>query len=469
MLYRIFLYGTKTVTVDAPAVEHLNMLVSGAEQDAWKRNIGAEHLRAFDTQWVTRRIETLLTDPVNGKCKCRAKVQYPPEPNSRIGWVYIATAYEYAEEVLSVLHSVAYGNDLVLYDAETGRTAYREVANRPFITMRLRQQALQREILRRMNPVWSIRRVDLCIDSKKSSCAYTVTLRKNREESFFVRSARFLSCLRQSLQEGETLFCSDRAYTVSGDRYSIVFVLEGYKKHPDKTGFMKNQAPAAELLHRMGTEEAYRWMQKNCTPGEQNGIFARMRFLEMERAFPNPADRFVESVRITKWEKKQPFDFWYEGIGPYGSSILFHVVPEDDALETVRKYSALKIEEETASFLLPFIVDIYPEFSQRYYLEPNHLSAQTWQRILENLRRGEALLFSDPYGEELRSYVECFNLHIFHRQGQPVPLDTPEKQLQALYANRQHVKRLMDAFIRWSEAQLEHYGDSGVLFNMQGP
>ena len=176
----------------------------------------------------------------------------------------------------------------------------------------------------------------------------------------------------------------------------------------------------------------------------------------------------MESVRITKWEKKQPFDFWYTGIGPYGSSILFHVVPEEDAPETARTHSALEIEEGTASFLLPFIVDIYPEFSQRYYLEPNHLSAQTWQRILENLRRGEALLFSDPYGEELRSYVKCFNLHIFQRQEQFVPLNTPEKRLQALYANRRYVKRLMDAFIRWSEAQLEYYGDSRVLFNMQG-
>ena len=47
-----------------------------------------------------------------------------------------------------------------------------------------------------------------------------------------------------------------------------------------------------------------------------------------------------------------------------------------------RRTGCLEIEEETASFLLPFIVDIDPEFSQRYYLEPNHLSARTWQRIL---------------------------------------------------------------------------------------
>ena len=54
MLYRIFLYGTKAVTVDAPIVKELNMLVRGAEQDAWKSK-KKPRLFSFRLLWISTR------------------------------------------------------------------------------------------------------------------------------------------------------------------------------------------------------------------------------------------------------------------------------------------------------------------------------------------------------------------------------------------------------------------------------
>ena len=72
----------------------------------------------------------------------------------------------------------------------------------------------------------------------------------------------------------------------------------------------------------------------------------------MMNAYPNPAQRFVESVKITKWQRKQVFDIRYSGFGYYGSEILFHVVA-DDFYQNAANVSVLKIEEESASFIIP--------------------------------------------------------------------------------------------------------------------
>ena len=273
----------------------------------------------------------------------------------------------------------------------------------------------------------------------------------------------------------EQLSCDDCCFTVSGKCYSVSFCLEGYKKHPNQIGFIKNGEGRAKLLHRMSSEEAIDWI-KNCTKTEHEDIFARMNFTEMKIAFPNPGDRLVQSVLITKWQRKQVFDFRYSDIGYYGSEILFHVVP-DTIYEDSDQISVLKLEEDCASFLLAILDEFYPYFSERYYLTENHVPAELWKRFTERVEEIRNQILSNPYCEELQPYIKKFDLcALADFQQEPERNDEIRDRIHSsptdlLYEHRYEAAKLYDSFLRWSKAQLRYHNAviTGRMFNIQGP
>ena len=463
MLYRLFLYKTTAVTGSAPAIGIINESLSTNSAQEWHDNEADDFLEEFDSQGVIKTIETLLTDPDTDFRKCKACTLFPPKPLKQIPYIYVATSYKKVAEVLPKLHSIAADYDLALYDAETNKTFYRDLIDRTFVTMRLRQQALHNEILSQMRPVWKIRKISSYADERDKSCTYVVTLKKDPKVSFEDRVSAFYQCLSNNLADDEELRCEDRCYKIVGQWYQITYTLEGYRKHANRIGY---KSSCTELLNRMSTEEAYAWM-KVCSDTEVNDIFARMNFTEMVHAYPNPADRFAASVNITKWQRKQIFDIRYSGIGYYGSEILFHIVP-DSFYRDGMNISVLKIEEESASFILPFVEDIYQDIYTNYY-EENHLSLEMWERIINRLEKAKQLILHETFSSKLDPYVNRFNLFVLAHSDADYEMVRNNERL-FLFEHRYDVVYLYDVFIHWSKAQLEHYRWSGErMFNIQGP
>ena len=467
MLYRLYLYGTTATVASSLTLRIINQtLASGSAKD-WEEDDVAALLKPFDIIATITRIEKELTDPVSKTCKCKAIINYPPLGNERTGFIFIATSYDRAAEVLPRLHMIAAENDLVLYDAETHRSFFRELVDRTNITMKIRQQEIHRIISNEMKPLWKIRRIESSYEERDKACSYVVTICKNPQVSFEERNKQFYQLLQENLRDDESLICENQCYTISGEWYEISYVLEGYKKHPDKIGYVEKwygeYRPKVSLLHRMGADTAFRWLQENA-PEEKVRVQERMLASEMRNRYPNPGERFVE---ISKWQKKQVFNIKY---GKYGGEFSFHVVP-NNVYSNRNSISCLGLDCEAASFLLAFIHDVCPDVYERYY-DCNHISSQTWKRIIDRIRDAKDMILHDTFNSALQPYIKRFNLYIFENINEPDCWGNIScmDDAQLVYAHRYQIADLLDAFVQWSEAQLETYAyDSGLMFNILGP
>lgn len=393
-----------------------------------------------------------------------------PASEIRADWVlYIATSYAQAFDILPILHAIVMANHLVLYNAETNKTIF-NIEDLGHITLWLRAQECRRLIDKEVAPIWRNTRIYTYQNKRDNYACYSVTLKKMPQKPFLERVKDFYACLNSNLIEGEKLICEDEAFVVCGHGYSLVYVLEGYCKHPNMLGYYQNGIATQKILCRMSFFEAHRWLDK-CTNEEVADIYARLSFTEMRDKYPNPAERFVESVRITKWQRKQTFRVRYCGVGTYGSEILMHVVPSVDA--DVKSISALAIDEDDASFILPFVQEIYPYFYERYYLEENHLPSQMWQKIIDRIKEVRDILLRDPQDVRLKRYIEQFELKVLDRNGnRRIAKNSLDYQpIEFLRDHRYEIARLWEIFVQWSERQIRtyYYTSCGLMFNIQGP
>ncbi|MGM9652215.1 MAG: hypothetical protein ACI3XP_01090 [Eubacteriales bacterium] len=463
MKYRVYIYSSSCTTASALGIEICNRAISTNSMFQWKNNEAANCMREFDVHSIIEKINSSLG------ADCEIQIRTPPISSAPVEYLCVSTSYEKAATVLPVIHCITAANDLVLYDAETKNVFFRKLVNRTFITAKTRTEDFKRAILAEMKPVWTIRKIQHQASDRDHDYSFVVTLRKDASKSFQNRCSEFYRCLSSHLGKDELLSTHNECFTVIGEWYSIAFCLEGYKKHPNQMGYYEHDWPRTKLIRRMGCDEAFRWLK--CNPKISKAVILdRMNFREMVHAYPNPADRFIASVNISKWEQKQPFDIHYRGIGPYGSEILFHIVPSA-LYNDEREISVLAIEEDSASFILPFIHDIYPYFYERYYLEENHLPSQMWGKIIERLKTAREAIITDPYGQALESYVDGFSLFVLAETDDESQKLFDHNKKAVLFSHRFDIAHLYDTFIRWSEAQIEQYSITGDerMFNIQGP
>lgn len=422
MMYSLYIYKSTAVTVSAPAIDICNRAVSTAAFSAWGENEAADYMVHFDTHEIATKIYALAGE------KCRVSVKKPLPEHGEVEYLHIATSYVYAPTVLPYIHCVAAENDLVLYDAETKRTFFRDLVNRTFINVKSRIADYKRAISTEMKPIWMIRKIGVSRTERDHDYAYIVTLKKDIQKSFADRCADFYRCLSNQLSKDEELSTSNECFTIVGKWYTISFCLEGYKKHPNQMGYYAQGLPQTKLIRRMGCEEGFIWLKQNgiCIAA----ILERMNFRELKQAYPNQADRFIASVNIQKWESRERLYIRYCGLGRYGSEILFHIVPNGYYADG-SEISALAIEECGAEPILSIIDQFYPYFYKRYHLKENHLPIEMWADIVEAARK---------------------------------------KKEKLVNSQKYHDAKVLDVFIRWSESQLNLYisGD-GQMFNIQGP
>lgn len=463
MIYRLYIYNTKAVDESAPAIGYINLALRKYYTELWKEYDVANVMEYFDVEKVKFQIESELQD------KCKVFVHYPPGGYEQKGYLCIVTSYDRIHEALPRIHAIAMENGLALYDAEARKCFFKSLVNSSLVLLRTRSQTLVRIISKKMTRVWKIRKIYEFPEDNFMSNGYVITLKKDIDKTFQERVKNFYNCLKNGLRDDEELKCDKEAFIVSGKQYSITFCLEGYKKYANMKGFYMNGLPSQALLRRMSIEQAFKWIE-NCSDIEEKDIQSRMHFAEMEEKFPNPADRFVESVNITKWQRKQIFSIRYSGFGYYGSEILFHIVPDDFYKDTAR-ISVLKIEEESASYILPFIHDVYPYFYERYWLTENHLPTEMWRKIIERIKEAKNLILYNTYCPELKQYINEFNLFVLSNNYEEDLTRIKNRPIDFVYDHRYEITNLLDVFIQWSEIQLDYYERNGEqrMFNIQGP
>lgn len=423
MIYSLYIYKPTAIGANAWRIGICNKAVSTGSLREWDENEAARFMEHFDTRGIAAKIRTLVGE------KCQVCERKPPVGHGNVEFLKIATSYAQAPAVLPYIHCVAAEYDLVLYDAETKKTFFRELVNGSFINVKLRIADYKNAILAQMKPIWLIRRIGVSRTERENYYAYVVTLRKDPEKSFDRRCATFYRCLSDQLRKDEEINTDSGCFTIIGEGYTISFCLEGYKKRPNQMGYYAQGRTQTKLIRRMGCEEGFFWLKQHGI--HVTAIWEKMNFAELKQAYPNPADRFVACVNIQKWESRSKLDIRYCGIGPYGAEILFHLVPGEYA-KGKNEISVLAVEEFNAEPILEIVNQFYPYFYERYFLEENHLPTQMWWDIVKEAKKKK--------GELISSY-------------------------------NYHDAEVLDIFIRWSEAQFNTYQfcDDGRMLNIQGP
>lgn len=446
--------------------------------ETWERCNDVKRLRPFPIHQVKKQIEEMLPG------LCRVSIRYPPEQFSKVPFLSVVTSYERIGMVLPKVHAIAAENDLALYDAERNKSFCADILDRAFVAWKRREQELHQVIRMQVRYLWRFSRIDTCAYDVEKSSAFVVTLQKEPGVSLEMRVQQFYDLLSSTLLSDESLLCENRCFTVcKKDTYAITFCLEAYKKQPNRMGFMKDGKPCTALLYRMGCVKALQWLTSSGEP-ERSDVFKRMQLFELKDRFKNPADRFVHSVNLAKQIRKEWAEIRYTARGPYGSDILFHVVSDEDGPYR-NHYSVLMIEEEDASFLLPFIQDIYPYIYERYYLTKNYLPVEMWISVLDRLLEAKEMILHDTFNPKLAPYLERFNLYtlpLLPGEREPTVKDgfyDPDEAgttsckirhdpAQYLYAHRYQAVRIFDILFAWWKEQ-EDTPCGADFINIQGP
>ncbi len=481
MHYDMFLFRTSCRSKEARALSSVPFVMkkeTHQDRHAWEKSRLSDVMLPFSATLVKQQIEAALPD------LCRVSVCCPPQGMPNRPFLSVVTSYRQIKNVFPQVYAIAAENGLLLYDAEREKIFYRDLLDENMIDRKNREQELHQVIRTQVRFLWDFSRIDTCDYDRETSSAFVVTLQKEAGVSLETRVQRFYDLLASCLQSDETLSCKNKCFTIrKKNSYAITFCLEAYKKQPNLTGFMKDGKPCTALLHRMGCVQAFQWLAHSHEQ-ERSDVSKRMQLFELKDRFKNPADRFVQSVNIAKQLRKEWAEIRYTAIGPYGSDILFHVVPDEDS-PYKNRYSVLMIEEEEASFLLPFVQDVYPYIYERYYLTENYLPLEMWLAVLDRLQEAKELILHDTFHPKLKPYLDRFNLYtlpLLPGERRPVVKDCyydPDEEgtnsyqirhapAEYLYKHRFQAVRVFDVLFAWWKEQM-HCPDEIRFINIQGP
>ena len=153
---------------------------------------------------------------------------------------------------------------------------------------------------------------------------------------------------------------------------------------------------------------------------------------------------------------------------------MFHKVPLNQCRwqdeYDMQVFSALKIEADTAAFILPFVEEKYPYFKDRSSLADNHIPAKMLEDIKDRIKEIQRDLYNEENLEALVPYLQSANFYALVKNKAPTirEEDAPEQPAEMIRRYRLEIAHLYDVFIRWAEFQLE-YGNDTDLYNIIGP
>ena len=109
-------------------------------------------MRQFDTKAVKAQIDKELDG------KCRVYINELSDDRGQAPFLCVATSFSRIREVLPRLHVISAENGLALYDAETRKSFFADVLDDTFISWKIREQELKKNIFAENAPIWSYKK-----------------------------------------------------------------------------------------------------------------------------------------------------------------------------------------------------------------------------------------------------------------------------------------------------------------------
>ncbi len=408
--------------------------------------------------------------------------------------VAIRTEYRKAQEVADALMKCLNGNDLFLFDGEMDcRTGIGKGERTRFVVAKLaylrHKIAIFKEFSATSGWSWnanaSVYKLGEChyyYNTGQSNRWAIIDTAISMTQGDIKRGATNLYRLlsERANGHGETVYCENGYFAVDNKQegYLLRFVLEGCGKTPQWMAWMENGNVKVEILHRMGIYRTRRVLSA-LGQGEEEYARSRLYFNELfttRGEWRNPADRFVDSYKMSVWLKKHNLDIIY-GRHPNRccGAFCFYVCDEPNlGWDSWRTCSRFLIPEMVAAPLLALIEDTIPYYYE-YYYDRIHVRKEEAAHILERLKEVRQQIIDDPSAHSLGKIPERLLWSSFASPPNPdinqikSEAKIREEHGKVLFERRFEVVALLDFFARWLEDQRYAPGIVFDGFYVEGP
>lgn len=289
MIYRLYVYKQSESVPLQQDVNAFRQMLTTHDHGPWMG-----HVSAWGTAFDVSAVENEIVKKLGSKCKVYQEDCYK---RPQINYLAVVTSYAMAKEVVPKVAEISSRFGLILYDDEAKRVIGDGEVDHALIDIRVRERAFNDRIKQEESPVWRVENIYSGKYGHKRISSFVVTISKELGYSFEYRTHRFWFCLMAHLNKNEHLEARDRCFIVEGEDYEIRYTLEGYRKHPDKIGYVDENGIHAELIRRMSCYESKKWAEKNCSDEELVNISESMVLPTLKKNYPNDADRYVYLVK----------------------------------------------------------------------------------------------------------------------------------------------------------------------------
>ena len=378
---------------------------------------------------------------------------------------------------------------LSLFDGEMDcLTSISKDARASFVMVRLAHQRFRIAIRCKFNPEWTwyawvrVFKLGEChygigesISKQFSTIDTAISIMYGKLHSGVEELYKVLS--ETALGHGESVYCKNGCFVVENEdaEYRLRFVLEGRGKSPQEIGWMEDGVIKTEMVHRMGIYQTRRLIAKDGI-GEEEYVRSRLYFDERFHTrgdWRNPADRFVDSYKISQRLKKQKLDIIY-GRHPNRShnEFVFCRCDEDglgwDAWKTS---SFFTMSEGQAVPLLAIFESVIPYYYE-YYYDKFHFRKEEAEQILDRIKTVRLQIINDPCDPSLGKISQrLLNSHFaweYPDDRKAVRFDE-EERCEILSQNRFRVLALLDFFAWWLSEQRNSTSTFFDGFYVEGP
>ena len=403
----------------------------------------------------------------------------------------VTTEYRMAQKVVDMLAKYLGKKELALFDAEMGcLDAVSEITSRErhlAVKARLAHQRYCGALRLKLNSIYR-QRVSI-YKLGDFFCPAWFTRQAIIDTSIALLDGELPSVTKQlhaillemAGANGECVYCKDGCFIVENEteKYRLRFVLEGTGKFPMHLAWIEDGEVKLELLHRMGVYSARKSIEKLVSKmthvrAEEEFIRSRLYFREAfftRGDWRNPADRFVDSYKLSCKFKKNNLDLIY-GRHPLKTCSEFCFCESEDAepgWDSWKESSEFLLPEELAGPLLGLVETVIPYY-RNYYFDTLHVRREEVEQILAKYKELRPIIMKNPLDESLGKLTEWLLDSWFSwGQGNGSNDNWQELKKRILISRRREVVALYDFFAWWLTAQwhipnLEYDG-----FRIEGP
>ncbi len=433
------------------------------------------YLKSFDVKSIEERLLVASGETAGESPIFKFKQFGGDRMRDLLPLIMVLTEYSLASKVLEALSKcIAEEDGLVIFDAEmrclNAISEIHKYEREELVRLRLAQLRYRKMLRQRLNTtnrevLVSIYTLGDCLnmgDDYIRSPVIDTSIALMRGDLRSVAKQLYAILSECAEEHGECVYCKDGCFIVKNkvERYRLRFVLEGTGKSPMNLCWIENGEVKLELLHRMGvfrTRKAIKELEgwsKACE--EEDYIRSRLYFSEdffTRGEWQNPADRFVDSYKISCRLKKNKMDLIYGShVSKSHNEFGFcEFKPEYNGYGHLNTESGFSITEEEAAPLLALVEDVIPYY-HNYYYDTFNVRKEEAEQILARLKEMRAIVAKKSIDENLDKMSDLLLNYSFKWPSLPdedAIMDRTERKKRILYSHCRELVALYDFFEWW--------------------